>query len=174
MDQRLGIITLGANNLQTLRHFYTDIFGWKPVAENKDIVFFKLNGFLFSIFGRKELAKTSNVSAEGHGFRSFVLAYLVDSKQEVEELYHQLKSRHVKIIQEPQTPPFGGYYFLLADAEDNLWEVACNPYIPLDEAGNVITHKSIDHLQYFKPQHHDSIRIHHPLCSGCREVHRVL
>ncbi len=46
MNQRLSIITIGTDSLQAMRNFYIQKFGWKPVAENKDIVFFKLNGFL--------------------------------------------------------------------------------------------------------------------------------
>jgi hypothetical protein len=51
-----------------------------------------------------------------------------------------------KILKEPMAPPFGGYCFLMADMEDNIWEVSWNIFIPLDERGNVITHKPIDHL----------------------------
>lgn len=49
-------------------------------------------------------------------------------------------------MKEPITPPFGGYFFLLEDIEGNVWEVAYNPFIPIDTNGQVITHKSIDHL----------------------------
>ena len=147
MEQRLSIITIGADNLQAMRAFYVEKFGWKPVAENKDILFFKLNGFLFGLYGRKDMAKFNGASPEGSGFRPYNLAYMVDSKQKVVELYELLKSRGVKIIKEPEVPPIGGYYFLIADIEGNIWEIAYNLFMPLDENGNVITHKPIDHLQ---------------------------
>jgi catechol 2,3-dioxygenase-like lactoylglutathione lyase family enzyme len=146
MEQRLSIITIGADSLQAMRNFYVEKFGWKPVAENKDIIFFKLNGFLFGLYGRKELAAFCNTSPEGSSFRPLTLAYMVDSKQAVEELYNTVKSRGIRIVKEPEVPPIGGYYFLMADVEGNIWEVAYNLLMPLDENGNVITHKSIDHL----------------------------
>jgi catechol 2,3-dioxygenase-like lactoylglutathione lyase family enzyme len=147
MDQRLSIITLAADSLQAMRSFYVEKFGWKPVAENQDIIFFKLNGFLFGLYGRKDLAKFNNTSPEGSGFRPFNLLYMVDSKEKVEEIYNDLKSKGVKIVQEPKEPPvIGGYYFLFADVEGNIWEVAYSLFVPLDEDGNVITHKSIDNL----------------------------
>ncbi|WP_207511941.1 VOC family protein [Longitalea luteola] len=146
MEQRLSVITLGAQDLQAMRNFYIEKFGWKPVAENKDIIFFKLNGFLLSLYGRKELAEFAKVPAAGNGFRSFVLAYMVDSKEKVEELYALFKSRGVKILKEPEAPPFGGYCFLMQDLEGNIWEISWNTFIPLDEKGNVITHLPIDHL----------------------------
>lgn len=146
MQQRLSVITLGVEDLQAMRNFYTEKFGWETVAENKDIVFFKLNGFLFGLYGRKEMAEAAGASPEGTGFRPLTLAYMVESKKEVEDLYTSLKSKGVKIVREPEVPPIGGYYFLMADPEGNIWDIAHNLFIPLDENGNVITHKSIDHL----------------------------
>jgi catechol 2,3-dioxygenase-like lactoylglutathione lyase family enzyme len=146
MEQRLSIITIGADNLPAMKAFYMEKFGWKPVAENKDILFFKLNGILFGLFGRKDMAKFNGASPEGSGFRPYNLAYMVDSKEKVVELYDLLKSRGVKIISEPEVPSFGGYYFLIADLEGNIWEIAWNLFMPLDGNGNVITHKPIDNL----------------------------
>jgi len=146
MNQRLSVITLGTHNLSAMKSFYSDKLGWKTVAENKDIVFYKMNGFLFSLFSRNSLATGAGVSAKGDGFRSFVLAYNVNSKQEVDGLFDELKAKDIKILKEPQDTSFGGYFFYFVDIEDNVLEVAYNPYVLLDDAGNIVTHKSIDHL----------------------------
>jgi hypothetical protein len=146
MEQRLSVITLGTDDLVAMKNFYAQKLGWKPVAENKDIVFYKLNGFLFSLFDRNSLATGAGVPATGNGFRSLTLSYNVDSKQAVEELFEELKAKGVKMLTEPQNTPFGGYFFCFADVEENVLEVAYNPYILLDESGNTITHKNIDHL----------------------------
>ena len=146
MDQRLSVITLGVDNLPAQKEFYQSKLGWKPVAENKDIVFFKMNGFLFSLLDRKTLAEGSGVTAEGSGFRSITLSYNVPTKEEVDEFYTTLKSNEVKILKEPSPTPFGGYYFMFTDLENNVLEVAYNPYIPLDDKGNTVTHKNIDNL----------------------------
>lgn len=147
MQQRLSIITLGTDNLQAMRKFYVEKFGWAPVAENKSIIFFKLNGFLLGLFGRKEMAAFNHMPPEGSGFRPLNLAYMVDSREEVETLYASLKEKGVNIIQEPAVPPIGGYYFLFTDVEGNVWEIAHNPFMPLDKEGNVITHESISDIQ---------------------------
>lgn len=147
MEQRLSIITIGCDSLQAMRKFYVEKFGWSPVAENKDIIFFKLNGFLFGLFGRNELAQFTNTTPEGSGFRPFTMAYMVDSDEKVEELYSEMKNKGVKIIQVPKVPPFGGLYFIMADVEGNVWEVSKNPFMPLDEKGNVVTHKPIDNIK---------------------------
>jgi uncharacterized protein len=146
MDQRLSVLTLGTNDLAAMRSFYSYKLGWQTVAENKDIVFYKMNGFLFSLFDRNRLATGAGVPAQGAGFRALVLSYNVHARQEVDELLDQLTAKGVKILTAPQDTPFGGYFFYFADIEDNVLEVAYNPYVLLDAAGNVLTHQSIAHL----------------------------
>lgn len=48
MQQRMSVLTIGADNLSAMKNFYEQTLGWQPVVQNKDIVFFKLNGFLLS------------------------------------------------------------------------------------------------------------------------------
>lgn len=138
MEQRLTFITLGVNDLETSRKFYEEIFGWKP-EENSggDVVFFKLNGIMLSLFPRKELAKDAQVSAKGSGFRSFSLAYNVRSEKEVDKLIATLRSKGVTILKEPQKVFWGGYSSYAADPDGYLWEIAYNPYLTMDDDGNV-------------------------------------
>ena len=145
MEQRLSIITIGANNLADLKSFYEDVLGWAPVAANKDIVFYKLNGFLLSLCDKKMLADIIGIDAGGEGFRCVTISYNVKTKEDVLTLYEQLKDK-VKIIKAPTEPPFGGLFFYFYDAEGNILEVACNDYVEMDEHSNVVHHKPIDNL----------------------------
>lgn len=146
MEQRLSVLTLAAEDLPALRDFYTHILGWKIEAANQDIVFFKLNGILLGLFGRKDLAKFNNQDPEGSGFRPFNMSLMVNSHAEVEGIYGELSGKEVEIVQPITEPAFGGCYFLFADPERNIWEVSHNPLILIDQSGNVLEHQSIDHL----------------------------
>jgi uncharacterized protein len=146
MEQRLSIITLGVDNLEAMKKFYTEKFGWTIEAQAKDIAFFKLNGLLFGLYGRKDLASFQGQSPEDSGFKPYTLSYMVSSKEEVQRIYKDFLQRGIKIIKEPEEPSFGGYYFLAADPENNVWEVALNPFMQLDEKGNVLSHQNIDNL----------------------------
>ncbi len=138
MEQRLTLITLGVNDLKTSRNFYQDIFGWKPEANSSDnVVFFKLNGIMLSLFPREELAKDAHVSAEGSGFRPFSLAYNLRSEKDVDALVAELRSKGAVVLKSPQKVFWGGYSGYVSDPDGNLWELAYNPYLPLDESGNV-------------------------------------
>lgn len=149
MEQRLTILTIGVDNLATMRDFYVEQFGWTPAAENKDIVFFKLNGVLLGFFKKGDLAQDAQVEAAAAavGSKPFSLAHDVRTEKEVDELFALLESRGVEIVKRPEKTFFGAYGGYVADAEGNLWDIACNPYIELDERGNVVAHRDIKHLE---------------------------
>ena len=144
MEQRISVLTIGADDVPKMKRFYEQVLGWMPVAQNKDIVFFRLNGLLLSVCDRKMLAGFIGVRSEGSGFRPVTIGYNVGSKKEVLELFEQLKNK-VTILKEPTEPPFGGLFFYFTDVEENIIEVAFNPFVILDQDNNAIDHKPIDH-----------------------------
>lgn len=146
MEQRISVLSIGADDLPSMRNFYEKTLGWKPIVQNKDIVFYKMNGFLFSIVKRKELADFIGVNRDGIGFRAVTFGYNVPTENEVRELYKKLKAKGVKVLSEPTVPPFGGLFFYFEDIEGNILEVAYNTFVLLDEENNAVDHKPIDHL----------------------------
>ena len=137
MEQRLTIVGLGVEDLSVSSDFYENKFGWKKLASsNEDICFFQLNGILLSIYGRQKLAEDATVSHEGSGFKGFTLAYNTRSESEVDSIIEELEERGVQIVKRPQKVFWGGYSSYIADPDGNLWEIAFNPFLPLDETGN--------------------------------------
>lgn len=145
MEQRISVLTIAADDLNAMKQFYGQVLGWTTVAENNEIAFYKLNGFLLSICNKKMLADFIGVDHNGQGFRSVTIGYNVDKKEEVLELYDQLKDK-VKILKEPTEPPLGGLFFYFTDIEGNIIEVAQNPFVTLDIDKNATDHKPIDNL----------------------------
>jgi uncharacterized protein len=143
--QRISVLTIGVDDINAMKKFYGQVLGWTAIAQNKDIAFYKLNGFLLSMCDRKILADFIGVDPKVHGFRSVTIGYNVDNKEEVLEIYDQLKDK-VKILKEPTEPPFGGLFFYFTDIEGNIIEVAQNPFIILDKEKNAVDHKPIGHL----------------------------
>ncbi len=145
MEQRISVLTIGSDDLNAMKTFYGKVLGWTAVAENKDIAFYKLNGFLLSICDKKMLADFIGIDHKGQGFRSVTIGYNVDSKEEVFEFYDHLKDK-VKILKEPTELPFGGLFFYFTDIEGNIIEIAQNSFITLDKDKNATDHKPIDRL----------------------------
>ncbi|MFD0861387.1 VOC family protein [Sungkyunkwania multivorans] len=138
MEQRLTIIALGVNDLQVSNTFYEKVFGWKKLdSSNENITFFQLNGILLSLYPRDKLAEDAEVSAEGSGFKGFSLAYNTRSEEEVDDLIDTLEAKGANIVKRPQKVFWGGYSSYIADPNGHLWEIAFNPYLPLDSDGNV-------------------------------------
>jgi catechol 2,3-dioxygenase-like lactoylglutathione lyase family enzyme len=140
MEQRLTIVGLGVNDLIESTAFYTEKFGWKLLpSSNNDITFIQLNGILLSLYPREKLAEDAAVDHRGEGFKGFTLAYNTRTKEEVDLIITDLQKKGVKIVKQPQEVFWGGYSSYVADPDDNLWEIAFNPFLPLDDAGNVLT-----------------------------------
>ncbi len=138
MDQHVHIVTLGVSDLERSREFYSQTLGWKPSSASGDgITFFQAGGVVLALFPREELAKDALVSSDGKGFAGFSLAYNAQSEAEVDEIIHDLKTKRVKILKEPQKVFWGGYSSYFADPDDNCWEVAYNPFFPFDANGNL-------------------------------------
>jgi hypothetical protein len=139
MQQRLTIVTLGVKDLKRSTDFYEKKFGWKRAAgSGESILFFQLNGMQLALYPSDKLAEDAGVPAEGGGFKGFTLAYNLRSEKEVDETIKFLESRGVSVVKKPQKAFWGGYSSYIADPDGYLWEVAFNPYMKLDEQGNVL------------------------------------
>ncbi len=142
MEQRLTIVGLGVNNLEVSNDFYENIFGWKKLkSSNESISFFQLNGILLSLYPKDKLAEDAGVGHEGNGFKAFSLAFNTRTKDEVDDLVADFQEKGVKIVKQPEEVFWGGYSGYIADPDDNLWEIAFNPFLLLDEQGNAIEEK---------------------------------
>ncbi|WP_158617945.1 VOC family protein [Chitinophaga lutea] len=147
MEQRLSIITIGVDSLPAIRDFYENKFGWKPVAVNKDIVFYQTGGSLISFFPAKVLMDDAKVPFSPTTTRHYALAQILPTEQEVDALYAELEQKGVTIVKRPVKTFFGAYTGYVQDVEGNLWDIGTNPLIPLDKNGNVIRHEDISHLE---------------------------
>ncbi|MGD9992630.1 MAG: VOC family protein [Salinivirgaceae bacterium] len=133
MEQRITFITLGVADLQASIDFYENKLGWKRDAlSTGDIIFFKLNGLMLSLYPREELAKDATVDAAGSGFKGFTLAHNLGSEMEVDSLIASLKSKGVQPVKEAQKVFWGGYSSYIADPDGFLWELAFNPFLKND------------------------------------------
>jgi uncharacterized protein len=140
MDQRLTFITLGVQNIAKMSGFYKEKFGWQPLLEMEGTVFFKLNGIILALFPSDELAKDAGIKMDTGNWKQMSLAINFSSEEEVRRAVDSLRLDGVKVVKEPQSVFWGGYHAYVEDPELNLWELAYNPFLTMDDQGNVLTH----------------------------------
>ena len=139
MQQRLSLITLGVADLRRAAAFYEDVLGWKPAPSPPGTVFFDLNGVVFALFPHEELAKDMGATGTGCGdYRGFALAHNASSVEQVDAIFAELRRKGATILKKPQKVFWGGYSGYFADPDGHLWEVAHNPFFPLDGDGRVV------------------------------------
>ncbi len=139
MEQRLTFIGLGVSDLKQSTQFYENNFGWKKSEHsNEFITFFKLNGIMLSLYPNDKLAEDAAVSSEGSGFKGFTLAHNLRSEKEVDDLINDLKTKGVTVVKDPVKTDWGGYSSYISDLDNNLWEIAYNPFLNMDENGNIL------------------------------------
>ena len=134
---RLSMVTLGVADLDRARYFY-EAWGWKASqASQPGIVFFQAPGLALALFGRAALAEDAAVEDRPTGFAGVTLAYNCRSKDEADEVFARAVAAGAR-AQKPLHDVFwGGYSGYIADPDGHLWEIAWNPFFPLDERGHL-------------------------------------
>jgi catechol 2,3-dioxygenase-like lactoylglutathione lyase family enzyme len=136
MQQQISVITLGVADIARSRRFYTDGFGWTPVFENDEIIFYQMNGFVLGTWMQDKLEEDSGrpcLSSPG----AFALAHNVPTQEAVQPLIDRLVRAGGRELRKADAPPHGGFRGYVADPDGNAWEVAFNPAWKIDERGLV-------------------------------------
>ena len=137
MQGRINIVTLGVEDVARSRLFY-EALGWRASsASQPSIVFLRGNGTVLALFGRTALAEDAAVEDRPTGFAAVALAYNARSKDEVDQVYAQAVQAGARAVKTPHPVFWGGYSGYFADPDGHLWEVAWNPFFPLDEHGGL-------------------------------------
>lgn len=138
MQQRISIITLAVQDLAAATDFYIHKFGWiKSEMSTEGISFFHCNGMLFGLYPIEEFKKGEDFEISEKGRSRFTLAYCARSEAEVDELFERFATNKVTILKSPEKVFWGGYSGYIEDLDGNLWEIAFNPFLKFDEAGNI-------------------------------------
>ena len=135
MQQQIAVITLGIAELARSKRFYVEGFGWKPVFETEEIVFYQMNGMVLATWLAAALEADSGQAGRAPG--AFSLAHNVTGKKDVQPLLDQLVSAGGSLLRPADAPPHGGFRGYVADPDGHAWEIAWNPSWPIDAVGHV-------------------------------------
>jgi len=136
LQQQISVITLGVADLSRSRRFYCDGFGWKPVFENREIVFYQMNGLMLGT----SLASALETDMQRTGLArpgAFALAHNVPTREAVQPTLDRLSRCGGRILRPADAPPHGGFRGYVADPDEHAWEIAWNPAWPISPEGYV-------------------------------------
>src|SRR5215218_6868268 len=108
MQQQISVITLGVADLARSRRFYVEGFGWKPVFENSEIVFYQMNGFVLGTWLETALAadlQRTKLTRPG----AFTLAHNVATREQVVDVIATLIRYGGRTLREADEPIHGGF-----------------------------------------------------------------
>ena len=137
MQPRVTLITLGVADVARSREFY-EALGFKASSASQDeVTFLNAGGIVLALFGRAALAADAHVPDSSPGFAGIALAHNVATESEVAAVLAEAAAAGAKLLKPAQKVFWGGTSGYFADPDGHLWEVAHNPFFPLDEEGRL-------------------------------------
>ena len=132
--ERVTLVTLGVADLDRARGFY-ERWGWRPAQVQEGVVFFQMQGAVLGLFGRDALAADQGRPGADLGTGAMTLAQNFPTEAEVDAACAAAEKAGATVLKRPEKVFWGGYSGYYADPDGHVWEVAHNPFWPLDAEG---------------------------------------
>ncbi|MEX2166724.1 MAG: VOC family protein [Methyloceanibacter sp.] len=138
MSAHISLITLGVADIAKATRFYERLgFVKSKTASQDDVSFFRAGPIVLALWSREAQKEDANAAELWTGNGGIVVAQNVASETEVDTVMANAEAAGAQILK-PATKTFwGGYNGYFADPDGHVWEVAFNPFWPLDENGHI-------------------------------------
>lgn len=134
MEQRISLLTLGCRDIAGQAAFY-DAMGWARVPNDEGIIVFDLLSQTLGLYPLQDLVKDIGVDMGTLGHGAMTFGYNTRSRAEVDDTIARVEQAGGKVLKPAQEVFWGGYHGYFADPEGHIWEVAHNPFAPLNADG---------------------------------------
>lgn len=138
MEPRITLVTLGVADVARARAFYEQLGFMASSASQESVCFMKAGGVVLGLFGRSDLAADAHLPDEPpSAFTGVALAHNTRSEGEVDAVLDEAVQAGAKLLKPGEKVFWGGYSGYFADLDGHMWEVAYNPFAPLDDEGRM-------------------------------------
>ena len=134
--QRITLITLGVADLEASKAFYARL-GWAPQSGTNGVAFYQMQGLVLGLFGRDDLSKDQGRPGHALGTGAITLAQNFTTEAEVDTAFDTAVRAGGTALKAPEKVFWGGYSGYWADPDGHVWEVAMNPFWPLNDDGSL-------------------------------------
>ena len=135
---RISIVTLGVGDLARSVAFYGAL-GWERASSSsEEIAWYRTADSWLGLFPRDELAADAALPAEPMApFGGVTLAICVDSEAAVATALDAAVAAGGRLLKPATRADWGGLSGYFADPDGHPWEVAHNPFFPIDAEGRI-------------------------------------
>ena len=135
--QRITLVTLGVSDMARSRAFYAAL-GWQMHPQSQEgVTFYQANGFVFGLFGLGPLAADQGRPDATLGTGASALAQNFSTESEVDAAFARALEAGATALKSPEKVFWGGYSGYFADPDGHVWELAMNPFWPLNDDGSL-------------------------------------
>ena len=137
LPARASLVTLGVADVEKAAAFYERL-GWTRSSASVagEVAFFATGGTVVGLWGHAALAADAGLPAgDPPVFRGVALAVNLASEAEVDAALAAAAAAGGTPLKPGTRTEWGGYSGYFADLDGHVWEVAHNPFWPLDERG---------------------------------------
>ena len=133
LEPRVSFVTLGVDDVGRSRRNSTRRWDSRRRPRARTRLHSSMRAELYSRSSAVTLwRRTSAYVASQPGFSGISLAHNVNSESEVDQVLGEAVAAGAKLLKPGQKAFWGGYSGYFADPDGHLWEVAYNPFMPLD------------------------------------------
>jgi catechol 2,3-dioxygenase-like lactoylglutathione lyase family enzyme len=133
----ISMVTLGVGDVAKATAFYEQLGLKRSEASQDSVTFFQAGACVLGLYGLDALAEDGNAGALWSGKGGFSLALNVADEAKVDEIVAHAEKIGARILKAPQKTFWGGYHGYFADPDGHIWEIAHNPFFPVDERGEL-------------------------------------
>jgi len=139
--QRVTLISLGVDDLERSGTFYKAL-GWQAAEELPEVRFYRLKGLMLGLISIDALAADQGQPRADLGKGAMTLAQNYRSPAEVDTAFAAAVAAGATVLKQPDQAYWGGYSGYFADPDSHVWEIAHNPFWPLDAEGYLAEERS--------------------------------
>lgn len=137
-SQRITLITLAVADTAASEAFYAAL-GWhKHPRSSEGLTVYQANGFALSLFEVGAMAADQGRPGAPLGTGKLTLAQNFATEAEVDAAYGAALAAGAAALKAPEKVFWGGYSGYFADPDGHVWELAMNPFWPLEEDGSLL------------------------------------
>lgn len=137
MSPHISLVTLGVADIAKATAFYERLGFAKSGASQEGVSFFRAGQVVLSLWSREAQREDAKAKDLWTGVGGIVVAMNCANEAEVDEMLATAKAAGARILKPGEKVFWGGYNGYFADPDDHVWEVAHNPFWPLDKDGRI-------------------------------------